>query len=464
MNSKIFLIAFITFIILISGCAQKSQQKDGSEARTEIESKYGSTAMVISPSNGSIIAGVVAIKMAKVPKGTNLVAFAIQGPGIEDIGKTGPNLGYDTDGSNGWSFELDTVVYPDGAYAIYAFTSPISSLEEADKENAPPSGMAEAKVKIQNAGAAGISLEPPEIKFYKGISTWPAQNMKEHIVSAKNSGANIVGLSVVANYENNKIVLPNGWSIFLKTSIREAYRNGLAVSIGVSLPQDMEKKFPYREGSDIDLPPGYDLTPFADNMKEVYREIAIFAEENKVHSIIIPLEIEAWIGRVYENSGEYWGQSSMINREVTKEIRKYYKGEIVGSILGGAWGFDAPCCYTNVPVDKIDFSGFDALAMPTSSDYRITGSPLGYVAEGLKRIEFTREIANKNNVKKIYAGVGGFPLISPWKGDRVALYGEFFEKSRGLVDGYEVSDLPENFLEIYDNKSLEAAKIWYKKI
>ncbi|MFQ6105500.1 MAG: hypothetical protein ACE5NL_00310 [Candidatus Hydrothermarchaeaceae archaeon] len=102
--------------------------------------------MVIAPSEDSFVKGIVTITMTHVPDGTKMVAFAIQGSGIEDIAKTGPNLGKDNDGSDGWSLYLDTTRYPNGVYDIISYASHLTELQE----DVPPLGFASAQIVIQN--------------------------------------------------------------------------------------------------------------------------------------------------------------------------------------------------------------------------------------------------------------------------------------------------------------------------
>lgn len=473
MRKIIFILLFSIFVI---GCVQEKAELKTTEdvekqiqtpppeqplTKTEIKVIQKGMEMIISPSQDKVVKDIVTITVPKVPTNSALVAFGIIGPGIEPLEKTGPNLGYDADGSDGWSFEFDTNSYPNSEYTLAAIAFPANR-----QSGAPPLGAAQVTIVIENL--AEDDLIPPTVTFPKIVSVWPTEISNEKIAEVKNMGANVVGLTVQAEYQNNNLMLSKNSDIYLKRNVREAYRNGLAVYLAVLLPSEMHKNLPYQEGSDTDLPQGYDLASVRNQLKSLYGEVALLAEQNKVHSIVIKAEIEPLLERVYSDAEEYWTQSSKINQEVVREIRKQYQGEIVGEVMGGMWGFDGPCCYTNVPVDKIDFTVFDALLMTTSSDYRITGSPLGYVEEGVKRVEFTRKIANKNHVKKLYVDVGGYPLISPWRGDRVTLYSEFFEKSSGKTDGYSISLIPEEGLPgygvVYDNKAIWAAKNWYKKI
>ncbi|MEE9595044.1 MAG: hypothetical protein V3V92_06560 [Candidatus Hydrothermarchaeales archaeon] len=98
--------------------------------------------MVIRPTNDNIVSGAINLMVTQVPSGTELVGFAIQGPGIEDIGKTGPNLGLDGDGGDGWSYIFDTSKYANGVYDISGIALPSGG--------GAPLGAAYAQVIIQN--------------------------------------------------------------------------------------------------------------------------------------------------------------------------------------------------------------------------------------------------------------------------------------------------------------------------
>jgi hypothetical protein len=110
-----------------------------SAEKTEIRVQGLNASVLIEPSVDNVISGVVTITVTKAPNGTKMAFFTIQGQGIKD---TGPNLGIDNDGSDGWSRLLDTTEYKNGLYEI-------SGLAMSGPDD-NPLGVATAQVKIQN--------------------------------------------------------------------------------------------------------------------------------------------------------------------------------------------------------------------------------------------------------------------------------------------------------------------------
>lgn len=110
--------------------------------KTVIIAKAGNTEIVISPSNERVVKGIITITATKVPNETKLVAFAIQGGNIDPIEKTGPNIGVDNDGDDGWSYLLDTKKYENDLYSISAIAGKSVGSE--------PLGAVTAQVIIQN--------------------------------------------------------------------------------------------------------------------------------------------------------------------------------------------------------------------------------------------------------------------------------------------------------------------------
>ena len=150
-------ISLLTMIIL-AGCGPKPQPSAQEEfqgesvppaepdpPKIEIRAKgFGDTELVISPSVDKTISGIVVLTMSQVPPGTKLVAFALEGNGIPSIKETGPNLGTDTDGSDGWIWLFDTTSYDNGLYDVSGIV--FSDLSTG----VPPLGAAKLQVIIKN--------------------------------------------------------------------------------------------------------------------------------------------------------------------------------------------------------------------------------------------------------------------------------------------------------------------------
>jgi hypothetical protein len=109
---------------------------------TEIRSQGYNAEVVIEPSSDNVISGIVTIRVTKAPAETEMAFFAIVGNGSESIETTGPNLGIDSDVSDGWSRLLDTTEYEDGLYEVAGLAM--------SSANDDPIGMASAQVMIQN--------------------------------------------------------------------------------------------------------------------------------------------------------------------------------------------------------------------------------------------------------------------------------------------------------------------------
>ena len=145
----IIVLTVIIIIIVVGGYFFfiREESEEGETPKTEIRIKSGSTEMVIAPSKGKVIKDIVTISMEEVPVGTELVAFGIQGPGIEDMNIVGPNLGMDNDESDGWSQGFDTSIYPNNVYSIYSSTYASNEL----REGVAPKSFVQVQVTINNS-------------------------------------------------------------------------------------------------------------------------------------------------------------------------------------------------------------------------------------------------------------------------------------------------------------------------
>jgi hypothetical protein len=110
--------------------------------KTEVKQKGLNVLMVITPSENDVLSGKVTIKATEVPEETMHVGFSINEK-FEDLGQGGPNLGFDSDGSDGWEIPLDTTEYENGEYyvAVFVFDNDASS---------NPLGAGNVKVAIKN--------------------------------------------------------------------------------------------------------------------------------------------------------------------------------------------------------------------------------------------------------------------------------------------------------------------------
>jgi hypothetical protein len=110
--------------------------------KTSIKEKGLNSTMVISPSQNDVISGEVVIEATDLPAETKHVGFSVSEK-FEDLGVGGPNLGFDSDGSDGWGKTLDTSNYENGIYyvALFVFENDASS---------NPLGAVNKQVEIRN--------------------------------------------------------------------------------------------------------------------------------------------------------------------------------------------------------------------------------------------------------------------------------------------------------------------------
>lgn len=133
------LIVLIVLVVFAAGCAPKTEIREKGQGGAEI---------VIAPSAGDEIKGMVKITLANAPEGTGAAAFVIQGEGIPDMRETGPNIGWDSDAGDGWSTELDTTKYANSRYRLYALA--FAEMPGQGEQPEPTAGaMAEAVIANQ---------------------------------------------------------------------------------------------------------------------------------------------------------------------------------------------------------------------------------------------------------------------------------------------------------------------------
>jgi hypothetical protein len=165
MNSKNILVltVLLATALFFSGCVQEDSTTPASPItgqvtasapapeptapKTEIKATgFGDVEMTVSPSKEDTIEGIVTITLSNVPEGTGIAAFALLEQGAEMGEDTGaPNLGFDTDGSDGWKRILDTANFENGVYTLAGIIG-----TTLDEESDGPTGAAMAQVIIDN--------------------------------------------------------------------------------------------------------------------------------------------------------------------------------------------------------------------------------------------------------------------------------------------------------------------------
>ena len=121
------------------------QTEESALPKTEIRVTGLDSELLITPSVDNVISGIVTISMTKAPAETKSALFLIVEKG-EDFKTVGPNLGIDTDGSDGWSRIVDTTQYENGLYDIATAALDVASPGSGDD----PIAMTAAQVIIQN--------------------------------------------------------------------------------------------------------------------------------------------------------------------------------------------------------------------------------------------------------------------------------------------------------------------------
>jgi len=98
--------------------------------KTVVENQ--NTGIEMYPTNGAVITGLMTIKLTKAPPNTAVVWFGMV-PKSQYTDTTAPNLGFDPDGSNGWSLDFNTKDIVAGEYTVFivpqdASKNPISRI------------------------------------------------------------------------------------------------------------------------------------------------------------------------------------------------------------------------------------------------------------------------------------------------------------------------------------------------
>lgn len=106
-------------------------------------SGFGGLQLSITPALGTEINGTVTLEVLNVNPLTEIVAFGIQGGNITDVKETGPNIGVDINGEDGWKVDFDTTLLPNGEYDFFAIAG-TSNPEEL------PLAAVNIKINIQN--------------------------------------------------------------------------------------------------------------------------------------------------------------------------------------------------------------------------------------------------------------------------------------------------------------------------
>lgn len=115
----IIIVAVIAYFFFKGGITfiqPKGQETSYTGNKTIIQSSE--TGIEMYPTNGQTIKGLMTIKLTKAPKNTAEVWFGMV-PKSQYSSTTDPNLGFDPDGSNGWSLDFYTKGIVNGEYTVF---------------------------------------------------------------------------------------------------------------------------------------------------------------------------------------------------------------------------------------------------------------------------------------------------------------------------------------------------------
>ena len=334
----IFGMIFLILIIFIIGCTQeKAESKTTKEmekqiqtppqqpiTKTQIKVSGQGVEMIISPSLNNDLKDITTITVTKAPPNTATIGFAIIGPGIEALEKTGANLGYDYDGTDGWSFEFDTNSYPNDKYtlAVIAYSA-------TRKSGEPPLGAAQAKIVIQNSEISPVPspITTAPYKVIGGSCQYPLQSIED----AKRLNANTIAFGVIAGFtdeESGAAVWepPEKAARGCAKSIALAHENSFRTVFGVSLADEEDvviKKF--------------NREKFVQTQGEMAKAYAAFAQENMVSIFSAANEVDSMASVATLQplqTEEKTGLTEELSQKLIAEVKKVYYGKIAIGLAG----------------------------------------------------------------------------------------------------------------------------------
>jgi hypothetical protein len=115
----VIIVAVIAYFFFKGGIPfpqTKGQETTYTGNKTIVQSSE--TGIEMYPTNGQTIRGLMTIKLTKAPKNTAEVWFGMV-PKSQYTQDTETNLGFDPDGSNGWSLDFNTKDIVNGEYTVF---------------------------------------------------------------------------------------------------------------------------------------------------------------------------------------------------------------------------------------------------------------------------------------------------------------------------------------------------------
>jgi hypothetical protein len=268
-----------------------------------------------------VIKGTVSITMTSVPAGTEVVAFAIGGPGIED---TGPNLDFDRDGNDGWGMEFDTTFYPNNNYMIYGYAW---TVDFSEGEAVMPAGTVSAEVTIENPAEQELNFTRSYPAVIKGNWEPNEQYMAQTLDDSdrlKDLGVNTV--SIAAEYAFN-----NDGSYYMyderqvMINLKRAKEKGFSVLLAPSFIGSHGVDF---EANGIDM----NLERFFQLSEEIALKWAEISEEYSVEYFVPQKEFNFIIGNYGETEEERANLTSFWHKNVLPKIKQVFTGKMVAAL------------------------------------------------------------------------------------------------------------------------------------
>ncbi len=370
----------LVLLVFVLGCAQKTEIR---------ERGFGGAEILITPSEGKVLEGIVTVTLLNVPPETKVVGFSLESMETEGIGETGPNLGFDREGKDGWSTKVDTTEYTNSKYKLFAL-----AFSEEPSEDPEPTAGSQVEIIINNPPQAEAKFSRNYPSVIKG--NWEpstdhmSQILDSKVEELKELGVNTV--SIVIEYNLNKdgsYFLEDGDEIYIN-HLKKAKKAGFAVLVSPNFVGASGHNYA-EEGIDIDL------TKHLQNSEEVALKWAKIAEEYQAEYFAPQNEFNGPIrGNFAADEQEEARITTEWHKEMLPKLKEIYSGRLMAKLDNA--------------VEGIDVSGYDYVGMTISHG----NGPMKGVREWLAgSFAILKEIGEKSNAQWLVSEAW-FPYGGPW--------------------------------------------------
>ena len=421
--------------VLFTGCAQQIEKneekfpeqenvleekvtspepaKEPEKPKTEIIAKGQKGAeLVISPSADDVIKGIVTITVNNVPQGTKSIDLYLESGDAEDANDGPPNLGFDDEGSDGWSLIVDTAAYANNKYKIFALT-----FAEEPGPTVEPTETIQTEVVINNPPTTYSRNYPAIIKGNWEPSTQEmTQILNSEVEELKDLGVNTV--SIVLEYDLNKdgsYYLEDGEEIYI-IQLRKAKQAGFAVLVSPNFVGAAGHNYA-EEGIDIDL------ERHLKNSEEVALKWAKIAEEYQAEYFAPQNEFN---GPIRGNFAEIGKEEARITTEWHQEMLPKLKEVFTGKLMAKL----------DEPREGINVLGYDYVGITISHGNGDLKNVRRHIANQYVTL---KEIARNSNANWLVSEAW-FPYGGPWYSAEANEDGESLDE---LQDDYYKMSLEE---------------------